>query len=84
MKLIIIGTGCHRYQMLKHNLNNALAELGRKADYEEVTDVHKLMGFDVAELPALLVDDNVVVSGRVMTTQQIKDVLVQFDDSENI
>lgn len=54
----------------------ALDELGLDATVEKVTDDADIAGYGVMRTPGLVVDEHVLLSGRVPTANQIKAVLV--------
>jgi len=73
MKLIqILGTGCPKCEKLKKNAEQAIQELGVPAKVEKVTDITKITGFGVMMTPALAVDGQVKVVGKVASAEEIK------------
>ena len=75
MHVKILGPGCKNCQNLETRTREALAELGLDADVEKVTDYAAIAGFGVMTTPGLVVDDRVVVSGRVPTADEIAGLL---------
>ncbi len=73
--LTILGTGCPRCQAMAENAEAAARELGIEYELLRVTDVEKIMDYDVLMTPALAVDGEVVVAGVVPTVEQIKELL---------
>ena len=73
--LAILGTGCPRCQAMAENAEAAARELGIEYELLRVTDVEKIMDYDVLMTPALAVDGEVVVVGIVPTVEQIKELL---------
>lgn len=72
MKVKILGPGCRNCQKLEQEAINALAELGVAADVEKVTDMDKIMEYDVLMTPALVINEKVKVFGRVPRREEIK------------
>ena len=68
----ILGTGCPKCEKLKKNAEQAIQELGVAAQVEKVTDILKITGFGVMATPALAVDGQVKVTGRVPSADEIK------------
>ena len=68
----ILGTGCAKCEKLKKNVEQAIQELGVEAQVEKVTDIMKITSFGVMMTPALVVDGQVKVVGKVATPEEIK------------
>jgi small redox-active disulfide protein 2 len=71
----ILGPGCKNCRNLETRTREALAELGLDASVEKVTDYGAIAGYGVMKTPGLVVDDTLVVSGRVPTTEEITRLL---------
>jgi small redox-active disulfide protein 2 len=71
----VLGSGCANCQNLEKATRAALADLGLDATVEKVTDYAAIAGYGVMRTPALVVDDVVVLSGRVPTVRQVRDLL---------
>jgi small redox-active disulfide protein 2 len=65
MIIKVLGPGCHNCHTLEKNVRAALAGLGIEAPIESVTDYGEIAGYGVLRTPGLVVDEEVVVSGRV-------------------
>jgi small redox-active disulfide protein 2 len=75
MEIKILGPGCTRCHALERVTRDALDELGLTAEVEEVTDVAEIAAWGVMATPALVVDDRVVLAGRVPAVDQVKALL---------
>jgi small redox-active disulfide protein 2 len=75
MKLQILGTGCPKCKKLAENAEAAAKELGLQCDIEKVTDINEIMKFGVMLTPALAVDGQVKVVGKVPSPNEIKTFL---------
>jgi len=73
--MAILGTGCPRCQAMAENAEAAARELGIEYELLRVTEVEKIMDYDVLMTPALAVDGEVVVVGIVPSVEQIKELL---------
>ena len=71
----ILGPGCTNCQNLERATREAIAELGLEATVEKVTDYPTIAGYGVMSTPGLVVDEKVVVSGRVPKAAEIKMLL---------
>ena len=75
-KLQILGTGCPKCKKLAENAEAAVKELDLDCDIEKVTDINEIMKFGVMITPALAVDGQVKVVGKVPSADEIKKLLV--------
>ncbi len=72
MKIQVLGTGCPKCKQLEANVKKALEETGKKAEIEKVTDINKIIEAGIMTTPALAIDDKIVCSGRIPSTEEIK------------
>lgn len=75
MKIEILGTGCMKCKRLAKNVEKAVAELGVSAEIEKVEDINAIMEKGVMLTPALIVDGELKVSGRVADVKEIEEIL---------
>lgn len=75
MIIKILGPGCNNCKNLERATREALDQLGLDATVEKVTDYPTIAGYGVMSTPGLVVDEKVVVSGRVPRTAEIKMLL---------
>ncbi|TAJ44069.1 thioredoxin family protein [Methanofollis fontis] len=75
MKIEVLGTGCMKCRRLAKNVEKAVAELGIPAEIEKVEDITAIMDRGVMLTPALIVDGELKVSGRVADVKEIREIL---------
>ena len=75
MNIKILGSGCVNCKNLEANTRTALAQLGLTVEIEKVTDPGEIVSWGVMSTPALVIDDQVVLSGRVAAPDQIKQLI---------
>ncbi|WAM31776.1 thioredoxin family protein [Caldicellulosiruptor naganoensis] len=75
MVIKILGGGCANCKKLMENAKKAAEKLGIEASFEEVKDYEKILGYGVMRTPALVVNEKVVLSGRVAGIEEIKEFL---------
>ena len=75
MHVKILGPGCRNCHTLEQRTREALTELGNDATIETVTDYGEIAAAGVMKTPGLLVDDELVVSGRVPNTKELMGLL---------
>jgi len=77
MKIKVLGTGCPRCQSLEKTVINACAELDLAADITKEQDIMKIMQYGVLHTPGLVIDEKLVLSGRVPSVQELKEILIK-------
>ncbi len=76
MKLVqVLGPGCPKCEQFRKNVEAAVEALGIEATIEKITDIDRILEFDVLMTPALAVDGEVKAVGRVLTPEEIKEFL---------
>ncbi|MHC4291800.1 MAG: thioredoxin family protein [Planctomycetota bacterium] len=75
MKIQILGTGCPKCNQLYQNAQQAVAEAGTDAAVEKVTDLNDIMALGVMMTPALAIDGQVKVTGKVPSAEEIKQMI---------
>jgi len=75
MKIQILGGGCTNCKQLEENARKALKELGVEAEIVKITDGNEIMEMGVMMTPALAVDGEVKSSGKVLSSDEVAEVL---------
>ena len=76
MKLVqILGTGCAKCEKLKHNAEEAIKQSGIEAAIEKITDITQITSFGVIMTPALAIDGEVKLVGKVSSPEDIAKLL---------
>jgi small redox-active disulfide protein 2 len=75
MEIKILGSGCPKCKLLEANAKKAVEDLGKEVKITKVTDINDIIEFGVMSTPAIVIDDEVMSSGKVLTPEEIKDLL---------
>jgi len=75
-KIQVLGTGCSKCKLLTANVEAAVKALGIEAVVEKVEKIQEIMKFGVMTTPALVVDGQVKSAGKVVSPDDIKNLLV--------
>jgi len=67
----ILGSGCKNCISLKENTEIAVKETGISADIIKITDFKDIMAYGVMSTPALVINEKVVSSGKVLKPKEI-------------
>jgi small redox-active disulfide protein 2 len=73
--LLVLGPGCPRCEKLAHAVLEAADELGLEARVEKINDIDRIIALGVMMTPALVVDGQVRVVGRVPTVEELKQLI---------
>lgn len=76
MVIKILGPGCKNCKVLAENAKTAVEELGIVATIEKVEDIKDIMAYGVMSTPALVVDEEVKSTGRVLKSEDIMKLLI--------
>ncbi len=74
-KIQILGTGCPKCTKLAANAEAAAKETQIEYEIEKVTQINDIMKFGVMVTPALAIDGEVKVAGKVASVSEIKQML---------
>jgi len=76
-RIVLLGPGCFLCNSLEQTLMRVLTETNLPASLEHVTDVNEIARYGISRLPALIINDKVVVAGSSPTARRIKELLEQ-------
>ncbi len=77
MEIKVLGTGCANCKNLETATRKAVEELGVEATVVKEEDIMKIMGYGIMRTPGLVIDEKVVLSGRVPSVNEIKSLIEQ-------
>lgn len=75
MKIEILGTGCAKCKKTKELVEQAVAELGVNAEVVKVEDINAALDYGVMITPAVVIDGDVKMAGKVPTIEKVKEWL---------
>lgn len=75
MEIKILGTGCPKCKKLTQVTKETVKEAGIDANVSKVEDINDIMEYGVMVTPALVVNDKVVLSGKVPGKDELKKLL---------
>ena len=71
----VLGAGCKSCHELYENTRSAVQALGLSVEVEYVTDLEKVMGYGVMSMPAIVVNEKVVSTGKVLKAADVEKLL---------
>lgn len=76
MNIKILGTGCARCSQLEKTTREVVKELGVDANVEEVKDMRQIMGYNILTTPGLVINEQVVSSGKVLSKAEVTQIII--------
>lgn len=71
----ILGTGCPNCEQLEKETKKAVKNLGAEAEFIKVTDYQEIMDYDVLSTPGLVINEQVVSSGKIPSQGELTALL---------
>lgn len=75
MRIEVFGTGCPKCNMLEKEVRTALQELGAEAEVVKVTSIDEMVERGLMTTPAMAIDGEIVVAGRVPAAAEIRRII---------
>lgn len=79
IEIKVLGPGCLKCKTLEKATRDAVTELNIDANVTKEEDIVKIMGYGIMQTPGLVINEKVVVSGRVPSMNEIKQLITQND-----
>ena len=71
----VLGAGCKACHAQYENARAAVQALGLPVEVEYITDMEKVMAYGAMSMPAIVVNEQVVSMGRVLTAAEVEKLL---------
>ena len=75
MIIKVLGPGCKKCELLAEHVKEAVEQTGSNAEVVKVDDMAEIAGYGVMSTPALVIDEKVVSSGKILKTKDIVKLL---------
>ncbi|GAB1393844.1 thioredoxin family protein [Rhodocyclaceae bacterium] len=79
MQIKILGTGCAKCNRLEQLTREVVSELGLTAEFDHVTEMQHIMAYPIMTTPALVINEEVKVSGRMPSRDELANWLKGAD-----
>jgi small redox-active disulfide protein 2 len=77
MDIKVLGTGCTKCKTLENLTKEVIADNNIDASVEKIEDIVKIMSYNVMTTPALVVDGEVVIKGKLPSKDELKTILTK-------
>ncbi len=75
MNIKVLGTGCAKCMALEKTVNEVIKEMNLDVTIEEVKDMGRILAYPILTTPALVIDEEVVLFGRVPKKEEVRDII---------
>jgi len=77
MDIVVLGTGCAKCKTLEQLTRKVVTDLNIDASITKEEDITKIMSYGIMRTPGLVLNGKVVISGRIPSEKEIKELLTQ-------
>ena len=78
----VLGTGCKSCHDQYENTKQAIKKIGPSVEVEYITDIQKIMEYSVMSMPALVVNEKVVSTGKVLKSNDVLSLLDKLRENQ--
>ena len=75
MEIKVLGSGCPKCHLLEASTRSAIERVGIEANIEKVHDKAEIMAYGVMCTPALLINGEIRIEGRIPTVDDVVGLL---------
>lgn len=80
MTIKVVGAGCSSCSQLFYNVERAVEELKLDLEVEFIHDIAQALTYEVLQMPALIINEQVVSSGKDLSVGKVKKILQAIDN----
>ena len=82
MKIKVLGPGCAKCHQLEKVVEEVVKEMGIDTKVEKVSDIKKIMQYPILTTPGLVINEELVCSGKVPTKSETTQFIINAADKE--
>jgi small redox-active disulfide protein 2 len=83
MVIKVLGTGCKNCILLENNVREAIKKINSSAEISKVSSVDEIVNYGVMMIPALIIDDEIVSAGKVLSVEKIIAIIKKIELKNN-
>lgn len=83
MNIKVLGPGCAKCMSLEKTVKEVVAALELDITVEEIKDMQKIMKYPILMTPGLVINEKVVLSGKVPTCAEVEQLIINALASED-
>ncbi|NSW45117.1 MAG: thioredoxin family protein [Bacteroidales bacterium] len=75
MEIKVLGTGCAKCRQLEQIVIEAIKDMEVKPTVVKEEDITRIMSYGVMRTPALVINEKLVLSGRVPSVKEVTELI---------
>ena len=83
MDIKVLGPGCAKCQSLEKTVRDVVASLKLDIKVEEIKDMKKIMQYPILMTPGLVINEKVVMSGKVPSKAEVERLIMNALEAED-
>lgn len=83
MNIKVLGPGCAKCQLLEKTVKEVVNALKLDISVEEVKDLKKIMQYPILMTPGLVINEKVVLSGKVPSKAEVEQLIINAMAAED-
>ena len=76
--IVVLGSGCAKCNTLENHVKEALQLLGKDNKIVHITDFAQIAACGVMTTPALMINNTIISTGKVLTVAELQALLPQY------
>lgn len=76
-RIKVLGSGCQKCMALEKNVKIAIANTNSRDEVTHLKEIEKILEYGVMSTPALVIDEKVVSSGKLLSVNDIEKLLME-------
>ena len=82
MDIKVLGPGCAKCQSLEKTVKEVVSALKLDIKVEEIKDIKEIMRYPILMTPGLVINEKVVMSGKVPSKAEVERLILNAIDAE--
>ena len=75
MNIKVLGTGCKSCKGLYEVVLEVVSTLDKEINIDYINDLNKIMEYGIMDIPAMIINDKIVSTGRMLTNKQVEELI---------
>lgn len=76
----VLGSGCKNCHALLQSTEKAVKSIGLNVEVEYITDIQIIMQYGLMSTPALIINEQIISTGKILSAEKIEQLLSEFND----
>lgn len=80
MEIKVLGIGCSKCKVMESQVRKAIEQMHLDVPLIKVQDYNQIMAYGVMNMPALVLNEKVVISGRIPSVEEIIKIITEMNN----